>query len=222
MKWILFFLLIVGGCFFGFRHYINDQIKKETIQLKAEMQKELDIPQVAPERLANPLNSKNMKGYLYRTARDFTPAVHWSALELLYRMGDPIVGAAIKQSFQKDGNTSLKLKMLDVFAEYQDKETIDLLSVALKDGDRGVRLKSVDVLSKYTCQQAIDVLNSTMSSTDLELKLKARDVTRQISGSIAMIRADYDKKIQEVNRGFGILPNKYDSDYDKKLRQMAK
>ena len=86
MKWILFFLLIVGGCFFGFRHYINDQIKKETIQLKAEMQKELDIPQVAPERLANPLNSKNMKGYLYRTARDFTPAVHWSALELLYRM----------------------------------------------------------------------------------------------------------------------------------------
>jgi len=199
MKWIILFLIFVGGIYYLINQKKQEEIKKVQIeQIKKEEAKVLDpeLPNI-PQNEYLMKFSKQTINTLRVLTEDTNSKVRMASIELLWQLQDEKSPEIIKRIFESETETEVKLKLIDMLSESKSKLSLQLLAVALKNYDKETRLKAAEAIGTFLTKDAITILNPALNDYDEEVKLKALESINKIKKEIEQHR---EQKIKELTK----------------------
>jgi len=197
MKWILLVLIFAGGLFFIFKQ------KKAAARLPPPPSAASlpapneSLPERDPGRSSNLDMGKEARKRLYTLAGDPNDKVRWSALELLYRTGDPNASSIIKDRLAHESENWIKRSIIQMLAQNKDKENLELLAPTVSDVDGDIRLAGVVALSGFDSAEVVPYLSKALEDSDAEVKLKAMEGLKNINTVLDQRRRDYERALAE-------------------------
>lgn len=82
------------------------------------------------------------------SVKDSDPQVRWAAVELLYRVRDPMASSVLRNLLATDSDPAVKTKAIGVLEKSGDSSNADDIIVALKDTDKDVRIAALLALGQ--------------------------------------------------------------------------
>jgi len=199
MKWIILFLIFIGGIYYLINQKKQEEIKKVQIeQIKKEDAKVLDpeLPNI-PQNEYLMKFSKQTINTLRILTEDTNSKVRMASIELLWQLQDEKSPEIIKRIFGSETETEVKLKLIDMLSASKSKLSLQLLAVALKNYDKETRLKAAEAIGTFITKDAITILNPALNDYDEEVKLKALESINKIKKEIEQHR---EQKMKELTK----------------------
>ncbi|MBI5201808.1 MAG: HEAT repeat domain-containing protein [Elusimicrobia bacterium] len=81
-------------------------------------------------------------------AKDADPHVRWAAIELLYRVHDPMATQVLRELLTTDSDPTVKTKAIEVLEKSGDPKYAQDIILALKDTDKDVRIAALIALAQ--------------------------------------------------------------------------
>ena len=202
MKWIIMFLIFVGGIYYLVNRHkaeirqpgLSEQIKKD----KAAAVEEQVLPQT-PEKIYVIKFSLSTLQTLRALTQDPNEKVRFAAAELLWQLRDEQIPGIIKRIFADETEPTVKKNIIDILAKDKSKLSLALIAIALNDYDKETRIKAVEAIGTFSNKEAIIVLNPAMQDYDEEVRLKAIEAVNRI-------RADIQTNTEQALREREIQP----------------
>lgn len=150
------------------------------------------------------LGAEDIKKVRGSTAH-YDPGVRWTALELLYRLGDPEAVKYIEKAVASDPDPELRLKAVKLLGSRLGPAPVHTLVRGLKDFDKSIRLASLDALAAIGEPAAIPWIMET-ATKDYEPEVRAaalralgkfQDKRRQEFDELAVrLRQQYEAAVE--------------------------
>lgn len=199
MKWIILVLVFVGGIYYIVHQKKQEEIKKiqaEEIRRSGIKNVEEPLPDFLEKKEYAINLSKDTISTLRSLTEDTNEKVRLSAIELLWQLQDKEAPKIIKKMLESETETSVKVKLIDMFSRDKTRLSLKLLEEALKNYDKETRIKAAEVLGEYSNEDAIKVLNNALNDYDEDVKLKALESVNKVKKKIEHIR---EEKLKELD-----------------------
>ncbi len=198
MKWVILILIFVGGIYYLVHQKKQEEIKKiqaEEIKKSGIKNIEEPLPDTQEKKEYAISLSRDTISTLRALTEDTNEKVRLSASELLWQLQDKEAPRIIKRMLESETETSVKVKLIDMFSKDKTRLSLKLLSEALKNYDKETRIKAAEVLGEYSNEEAIKVLNSALNDYDEDVKLKALESVNKVKKNIEQMR---EEKLREL------------------------
>ena len=107
--------------------------------------------------------------------------MRWNSVELLYRVQDAEIYQIVKTMLSRETEPWVKKKIVGMLGNRKDKQSLELLDVALDNYDKEVKLAAIDVLGNFDTTEAFTVLNKALKVQNIVIKLIPFDSVKRMS-----------------------------------------
>ncbi|OGS13424.1 MAG: hypothetical protein A2234_10035 [Elusimicrobia bacterium RIFOXYA2_FULL_58_8] len=169
------FAIFVGGIFYLINQKKQEAINADKLRLAKADQIKLSEPAlpVKQEKSTALKFSQQTLSTLRSLTGDSNEKVRLAAAELLWQIQDENVFELIKGMFETETEASTKKQLIDILKQDKNKQSLALISEALKDYDKETRLKAVETIGTFASKEAIPALNLALKDYEEEVRLRA-------------------------------------------------
>ncbi|MCX5789259.1 MAG: HEAT repeat domain-containing protein [Elusimicrobia bacterium] len=106
-------------------------------------------------------------------AKDADPQVRWAAIELLYRVRDPMASEVMRGLLSTDADPAVKTKAIETLQKTGKQEYAGDLILALKDQDKDVRMAALIALGELSDARAAPAVVEMLRDYEPEVRMQA-------------------------------------------------
>lgn len=107
------------------------------------------------------------------TAKDADPQVRWAAIELLYRVRDPLASQVLRNLLTTDTDPAVKTRAIETLERTGDPNLAEDLMVALKDHEKDVRIAALVALGEIGDAKLAPVVVDMLRDYEPQVRMQA-------------------------------------------------
>lgn len=197
MRWIFSTLLLAGSAYFLFSRYaaLNTPAPLEPVERVAP-------PLVLPRPFLPPADLEKVRANI--THHD--PGVRWTALELLYTMGDPESYHHLERAVAKDLDSEIRMKAVKLLGSGTGAGRVPGLARALRDREPEIRMEALEGLEKlgepsaarWVALAAVKDIDPAIRARALKVLSKFQDKrTKDFEDLTERLRKDHEAAVEK-------------------------
>jgi HEAT repeat protein len=161
-------------------------------------------PASADPRQLAPVFSEVEVAKVRQSLQDGDPTVRWAAVQLLYSIHDPQLGALLEKMIAEDPDADLRIKIVGLMKGNEDLMRLGGLVKGLRDVDMSVRIASLKALGDIGDPSVVTWVTALLKDPEPEVRIAALQTLGRFQ----------DKRRKE----FDALTDKLRKDYEEALR----
>lgn len=136
--------------------------------------------------------------------KDADPQVRWAAVELLYRVKDPLAGQVLRSLLATDTDFTVKTKAIEALTRSGNPGSIEDVMVALKDPAKEVRLAALLSLGEMGDARLAPVVVEMLRDYEPDVRMQALHTMgrfqekrqAEYQALAERLRAEYERSLQ--------------------------
>jgi len=126
-----------------------------------------------PAKDAKPVFSEREIMKVRMSLQDADPEVRWAAVQLLYNVRDPQLGALLERLIAEDPDANLRIKIVGLMKGQEDLVLLGGLVKGLRDIDKSVRIASLNALGDIGDPSVSTWVTALLKDPEAEVKIAA-------------------------------------------------
>lgn len=107
------------------------------------------------------------------TAKDADPQVRWAAIELLFRVRDPLASDVLRNLLTTDADPAVKTKAIAALEKNGDPRLAEDLMIALKDPEKDVRMAALLALGELGDARSAPAVVEMLRDYEPQVRMQA-------------------------------------------------
>jgi HEAT repeat protein len=163
MRWAVAVAALASSSYYLYRQYLKTIVPPPPPPLESVAK---------PVKAPRPFLAAEQIIKIRASAQHFDPGVRWTALELLYRLGDPQAIHLLSKAVVSDPDNDVRLKAVRLLSGSLGAAPVHTLVRGLKDFDKDIRMASLEGLAVLGDPAAIPWIMET-AQKDYEPEVRA-------------------------------------------------
>jgi len=164
-------------------------------------------PPPAIAQQAGPVFSEDEIKKVRMSLQDADASVRWAAIQLLFNIRDPQLGASLEKMLTEDPDPDVRMKVVGLFKGREDLSRLGALVRGLSDYEPNVRMASLKALGDIGDPSVVIWITALLKDVEPEVRIEA----------LRTLGRFQDKRKAE----FKVLADKLRTDYEDAVRRAA-
>jgi hypothetical protein len=177
-----------------------------TLWVKTQLSKpNLATPPVLDVKAPAPIMTSDQLKKVHEAVKDGDPAVRWAAVELMYRLHDPLAFTMLQETLSVDIDPAVRQKAVNLLKEAAERQAQNQpvaeknVLMALTDSDKQIRIAALLALGEIGDRRSVPQITGMLDDVDADVRLQALHTLSRLQEKR---QADYQKLTDELRNEY--------------------